>query len=88
MEFRLQEFAARAAALGLPTETVFCEGHPEEVVVAQSCKLGVDLIVMGTRGRSGLAHVLLGSTAERVIQRAARPVLTSRAALVPQGVDG
>lgn len=38
----------------------------------------VDLIVMGTHGRSGLAHVLLGSVAERVVRKAPCPVLTVR----------
>jgi nucleotide-binding universal stress UspA family protein len=37
-----------------------------------------DLIVMGTHGRTGLSHVLLGSVAERVVRRATCPVLTVR----------
>ena len=39
---------------------------------------GVDLIVMGTHGRSGVSHLLLGSIAERVVRRAPCPVLTVR----------
>ena len=39
---------------------------------------GVDLIVMGTHGRSGVAHLLMGSVAERVVQTAPCPVLTVR----------
>jgi nucleotide-binding universal stress UspA family protein len=39
-----------------------------------------DLIVMGTRGRTGLAHVIMGSVAERVVRLAPCPVLTLRAA--------
>ncbi|HZL99779.1 MAG TPA: universal stress protein [Planctomycetota bacterium] len=39
---------------------------------------GADLIVVGTHGRSGLAHIRLGSTAERVVQHATCPVLTVR----------
>ncbi len=38
----------------------------------------IDLIVMGTHGRSGLAHALLGSVAERVVQKSPCPVLTIR----------
>jgi len=37
---------------------------------------GVDLIVMGTHGLTGISHVLLGSTAERVVRKAPCPVLT------------
>ncbi|MFO1096158.1 MAG: universal stress protein [Planctomycetaceae bacterium] len=40
----------------------------------------IDLIVMGTHGRSGLSHVLMGSVAERVLQHAPCPVLTVRPA--------
>jgi nucleotide-binding universal stress UspA family protein len=39
---------------------------------------GFDLIVMGTHGRTGLSHALLGSVAERVVRRATCPVLTIR----------
>jgi len=38
----------------------------------------VDLIVMGTHGRSGLTHALIGSVAEKVVRKAACPVLTVR----------
>ena len=40
---------------------------------------GADLIVMGTHGRTGLAHVFLGSAAERTLRQAPCPVLTVRA---------
>lgn len=41
--------------------------------------LGADLIVMGTHGRTGMAHVFLGSVAERVLRTAPCPVVTVRA---------
>lgn len=53
-------------------------GYPPQIIVRQAAKEQVDWIVMGTHGRTGLSHVLLGSTAERVIQKAHCPVLTVR----------
>jgi len=46
------------------------------VIEEEAERLGADLIVIGTRGLSGLKHMLLGSIAERVVQRAPCPVLT------------
>ncbi len=43
---------------------------------------GIDLIVMGTHGRSGLSHLLMGSVAENVVRQAGCPVLTVRRAPV------
>lgn len=54
------------------------QGIPPEVIVRRAEERGVDLIAMGTHGRSGMAHLLLGSTAERVVQHARCPVLTVR----------
>lgn len=50
-------------------------GNPAERILARAEEYGADLIVMGTRGRSGLAHVLIGSVAEGVLRRSRRPVL-------------
>jgi nucleotide-binding universal stress UspA family protein len=43
--------------------------------VSHAEKTGADLIVIGTHGRGGIAHAVLGSVAERVVQKAKRPVL-------------
>jgi universal stress protein A len=56
------------------------EGEPWRVISDLAERDGFDLIVMGTHGRSGLAHVALGSVAERVVRHAPCPVLT-----VPHG---
>lgn len=53
-------------------------GIPSEGVVTAAQAEESDLIVVGTKGKTGLAHVLLGSTAERVIRGAPCPVLTVR----------
>ena len=54
------------------------EGYPPDIIVEQAKTLDVDLIAMGTHGRTGLSHAILGSIAEKVIQRAPCPVLTVR----------
>ena len=51
---------------------------PAEVIVETASNLGCELIVMGTHGRRGLSHLLLGSVAERVVRTSAVPVLTVR----------
>jgi nucleotide-binding universal stress UspA family protein len=56
-------------------------GRVAETIAGIAADRGVDFIVMGTHGRTGLAHVLVGSVAERVIRIAACPVLTVREGL-------
>ncbi len=54
-------------------------GHPFEQILETAKRDAVDLIVMGTHGRTGLGHVILGSVAERVVRLAPCPVLTVKA---------
>ena len=49
---------------------------PERAIVEYAKEEGIDLVVMGTRGRGGVAHLFLGSVAERVVRTAPCPVLT------------
>ena len=58
-------------------------GTPFLEIVRYAKETAIDLIVIGTHGRSGLAHVLLGSTAEKIVRKAPCPVLTVR----PEGHD-
>jgi universal stress protein A len=60
---------------GIPCETAMLIGSAVQEIVKRAKDTSADLIVMGTHGRSGLAHALLGSNAERVIQHAPCPVL-------------
>ena len=53
-------------------------GHAPTMIAARAAAIGADLIVMGTHGRSGFSHLLMGSVAERVMRVAACPVLTVR----------
>lgn len=53
-------------------------GVPWEQILAVAAEVGADLVVLGTHGRRGIAHAILGSVAERVVRLSAVPVLTVR----------
>ena len=55
------------------------QGDPYNAILAVAKDGAFDLIVMGTHGRTGISHVLLGSVAEKVVRHANCPVLTIRA---------
>ncbi|MEC4890203.1 MAG: universal stress protein [Nitrospira sp.] len=84
MKSAKKELAAlteRAAARGIAVQTRMATGIPSEEILGAARAEDADVIVMGTKGKTGLAHVLLGSTAERVIRSASCPVLAVRAEL-------
>jgi nucleotide-binding universal stress UspA family protein len=55
------------------------QGNPYETILNIANAGNFDIIVMGTHGRTGLPHILLGSVAERVVRHSRCPVLTVRA---------
>jgi nucleotide-binding universal stress UspA family protein len=59
-------------------ETLIREASPRPAIVDAALELNCQMIVMGTHGRSGLAHLLLGSVAEYVVRHSKVPVLTVR----------
>jgi nucleotide-binding universal stress UspA family protein len=71
--------AERARKAGVAVETTCTPDSPSEAIVRCAEKIGADLIVMGTRGLTGLKHVVLGSVAERTLRMAPCPVLTVKA---------
>jgi nucleotide-binding universal stress UspA family protein len=75
---RLEQDAKPLRSLGIRVETMAQEGYPPLVIEEAARSTNADLVAMGTHGRSGLRHLLLGSTAERVVQHAPCPVLTIR----------
>ena len=78
----LAQAAARARAIGVAAETVLVKAagrRLEAAIVEEADGSGCDLIVMGTHGRSGIEHLMLGSVAEAVLRRARLPVLLLRA---------
>jgi nucleotide-binding universal stress UspA family protein len=63
-----------------PVETILrVTGRPAREIVRVAADEHVDLIVMGTQGRQGLSHLVLGSVAEEVVRTARCPVLTVKA---------
>lgn len=55
-------------------------GNPPHEIAKYASEVGIDLIVIGTHGRGGFMHLLLGSCAEKVVRKALCPVLTVRPA--------
>ena len=88
MKTATQELAglkARAAARGIGVQTQVATGIPSEEILNAARAGDADVIVIGTRGKTGLAHVLLGSTAERVIRGGPCPVFAVRGERTPDG---
>jgi len=78
-ETNLRRFAEELERKKIRVETAVCEGYAATVIVEEASTRRADLIVIGTHGRSGIKHLLLGSIAERVVQKAPCPVLTVKA---------
>jgi nucleotide-binding universal stress UspA family protein len=76
---KLEEIAGSVRGDGtLQIDTKLLQGAPVQEIGRLAADGGYDLIVMGTHGRTGVAHALIGSVAERVVRTAACPVLTVR----------
>jgi nucleotide-binding universal stress UspA family protein len=82
IELSKKELAAfvekHLAKSGLSVVSDVALGRPFMEIIRYAKDNQMDLIVLGTHGRSGLRHVLLGSVAERVVRKAPCPVLTIR----------
>jgi universal stress protein A len=78
-ESQLATFVADAKKRGIAVRTSFAELGPAAHTIAEFARARhYDLIVIGTHGRTGLAHVVIGSVAERVVRYAHCPVLAVR----------
>jgi len=71
---RLLPLAQLARAKGIETSICVEVGPPTEEILAMASVTNTGLIIVGTHGRKGLAHVILGSTAEKIVQMAECPV--------------
>ena len=75
----LDAFVREAEKLEIPiVSTTLACGVPPRSIVESAKRGGYDLLVLGTHGRTGFSHVMLGSVAERVVRHASCPVLTVR----------
>lgn len=75
---RMEALLNRVHQEGLQGETVIVHGVPFQSIIETVKDKNVDLIVMGTHGRTGLTHALMGSVAEKVVRLAPCPVLVTR----------
>jgi nucleotide-binding universal stress UspA family protein len=78
----VEEFLAGVEAAP-PARIVLREGDARQAILDAAAQHDPDLLALGTHGRSGLAHVLLGSVAEAVIRAASCDVLVARAVGLP-----
>jgi nucleotide-binding universal stress UspA family protein len=76
---QLEQARQQALALGvLQVDSQILQGAPVSEITRFAREGGYSLIVMGTHGRTGVAHALIGSVTERVVRNAPCPVLTTR----------
>jgi universal stress protein A len=74
---QLVELARKRIPATVRYETLVVNGWPGEAVLKAARDLDADIIVMGTHGRTGLSHLVLGSVAEQVVRESQIPVLTA-----------
>lgn len=74
----LEQLSQRVSEAGVAVDVVAMEGLVSDVILEVATSRSVDMLVMGTHGRTGFKHLLLGSVAERVVRLAKCPVLTVR----------
>lgn len=84
---RLQQFAAIANGASVETEFRQVVGSPGKAICKAAHEWGADLIVVGNRGRTGLAEVVLGSVSNYVLHRAPCSVLVLRASALVEDID-
>jgi nucleotide-binding universal stress UspA family protein len=77
---RLKAFAAGLEPRGVACRALVGEGDPRVVVLREALREGAELLVLGTHGRSGVAHALLGSVAEWLVRAAPCDVAVTRPA--------
>ncbi len=82
----MEKMLGRLQKKGIAATGLVETGIPQDVILKTAEAKNCDLIVMGTHGRSGVTHLLLGSVAEKIVRSAKCPVLTVRAKEPKKGV--
>ena len=75
---KLGKLAEEVRHHGAKVHPIFKEGTPFLEILKTAGEIPADLIVLGTHGRTGLTHVLMGSVAERIVRKSSCPVFTVR----------
>ena len=73
---QLDDLCNKYSDSGIAIDSTLAEGVPYVEIVQAAKDINADLIVLGTHGRTGLSHMLLGSVAERVVRSSTVPVLS------------
>ena len=84
---RLDSFFAASEVERLRPTYAIRVGTPAEEIAVYADASGIDLVVMGTHGRTGIAHTVMGSVAEQVARHAPCPVLLVRSAKQPLAAE-
>jgi universal stress protein A len=71
----LEEFAQKLLSKGIKVESFLRVGYPFDEIVLMAKHFDIDLIIIGSHGRGAISRLLVGSTAERVVEHAPCPVL-------------
>lgn len=74
----IEEIIEAARINGIEAEPVLLEGHPAEEIIKYAQENEIDLIVLGTLGKTGLTRLLLGSVAENVLRHSPVEVMVVR----------
>lgn len=77
-EQNMEELHTEWEDYAFPVKRTVVEGHPFVEIIKHAKEGNADLIIMGTHGRGAIAHMMVGSVAEKVVRKAPCPVLTVR----------
>ncbi len=77
-ELKMKELQTKWEDYCFPVNRIVIDGFPFVEILKHAKESNADMIVMGTHGRGAIAHMLLGSVAEKVVRKASCPVLTVR----------